>query len=275
MARPERPIDPAAGPTERFAYELRELRRKAGSPTYRRMGADGFVSYSSLSRAAGGRRFPTWAVTEGFVRACRGDAEEWERRWREALREVQLAERPALPDPTGIGTVEEFRSAVTDIRGDRDLEDIGSAMNAPRSVAQIVAAWPEQVDLATFLSFLRACGATYSDENKWSRVWQVVMHDPRRARKGPPDPATVSTPLAMRNAIESMLSSTTVNAVAARMHTTPGTVGRVLVDAERVEPDLLERFVIACGRPRTEVPAWLDARRRALAAPRPTPAAVA
>jgi len=86
MARPERAIDPAAGPVGQFACALRELRRQAGCPTYREMQAVSSVSYSSLSRAAAGRRLPTWHVTRGFVLACGGDLDDWRSRW-EASRE--------------------------------------------------------------------------------------------------------------------------------------------------------------------------------------------
>ncbi|KFG02129.1 hypothetical protein IQ62_04075 [Streptomyces scabiei] len=85
MGRPERPLDPAAGPVQRLAHELRELRRTAGSPSYRAMaeGAAGF-SATTLSQAAAGERLPSLAVVQGYVRACGGDPGEWEPRWKEA-----------------------------------------------------------------------------------------------------------------------------------------------------------------------------------------------
>ncbi|MGJ5805519.1 nSTAND1 domain-containing NTPase [Streptomyces europaeiscabiei] len=85
MGRPERPLDPAAGPVQRLAHELRELRRTAGSPSYRAMaeGAAGF-SATTLSQAAAGERLPSLAVVQGYVRACGGDPGAWEPRWKEA-----------------------------------------------------------------------------------------------------------------------------------------------------------------------------------------------
>src|SRR5207247_1275724 len=38
---------------------------------------------STLSIAAGGRTLPSLPVVQGFVRACRGDVEEWTKRWHE------------------------------------------------------------------------------------------------------------------------------------------------------------------------------------------------
>ncbi|MDT0570544.1 hypothetical protein RM704_24270 [Streptomyces sp. DSM 3412] len=88
MARPERPLDPAAGPVPRLAHELRELRRAAGSPSYRTMaGAAGF-SAAALSKAASGTRLPSLAVVQGYVRACGGDPGEWELRWKRAEAEA-------------------------------------------------------------------------------------------------------------------------------------------------------------------------------------------
>lgn len=85
VGRPERPLDPAAGPVQRLAHELRELRRTAGSPSYRAM-AEGTAGFSAttLSQAAAGERLPTLAVVQGYVRACGGDPGAWETRWKEA-----------------------------------------------------------------------------------------------------------------------------------------------------------------------------------------------
>ncbi|MGK5642486.1 nSTAND1 domain-containing NTPase, partial [Streptomyces sp. URMC 126] len=81
MARRERPLDPGDSPLLRFAADLRALRERAGSPTYRRLALLAHSSAASLSVAAGGRRFPTLAVTSAYVRACGGDVGEWEDRW--------------------------------------------------------------------------------------------------------------------------------------------------------------------------------------------------
>ncbi|MCP2244592.1 nSTAND1 domain-containing NTPase [Lentzea aerocolonigenes] len=83
MPRPEKPLDPFAGPVEQFAFDLRKLREKAGSPGYRELGRLSHYSASTLADAARGQRLPSLAVTLAFVRACGGDEELWERRWRE------------------------------------------------------------------------------------------------------------------------------------------------------------------------------------------------
>ncbi len=97
MPRPERPLDPFAGPVEQFAFDLRKLREKAGSPSYRELGRLSHYSASTLADAARGQRLPSLAVTLAFVRACGGDEETWERRWRE-IGETTTAE-PATDSP--------------------------------------------------------------------------------------------------------------------------------------------------------------------------------
>ncbi|WP_405645800.1 hypothetical protein [Streptomyces sp. NBC_00019] len=88
MARPERPLDPAAGPAQRLAHELRQLRRAAGSPSYRTMADTAGFSAATLSKAAAGTRLPSLAVVQAYVRACGGDPGEWEPRWKEAEAEA-------------------------------------------------------------------------------------------------------------------------------------------------------------------------------------------
>ncbi|MFI1191003.1 hypothetical protein [Streptomyces californicus] len=87
MGRSEKPLDPASGPVQRFAYDLRALRRTAGSPTYRAMARQAAYAAPTLSAAAAGDRLPSSAVTRAYVLACGGDPEEWERRRAEAEEE--------------------------------------------------------------------------------------------------------------------------------------------------------------------------------------------
>ncbi|MFI7408384.1 hypothetical protein ACIBU0_06920 [Streptomyces sp. NPDC049627] len=88
MGRPERPLDPTAGPVPRLAHELRELRKAAGNPSYRKMAETAGFSATTLSQAAAGERLPSLAVVQGYVRACGGDPDEWEPRWKDAEAEV-------------------------------------------------------------------------------------------------------------------------------------------------------------------------------------------
>ncbi|WP_206061471.1 WD40 repeat domain-containing protein [Nonomuraea basaltis] len=89
MGRPERALDPTAGPVQRLAHELRGLRDSAGRPSYRTMAKAAHYSVTALAEAAGGERLPSLAVTLAYVAACGGDRAAWEKRWREA--EAELA----------------------------------------------------------------------------------------------------------------------------------------------------------------------------------------
>ncbi|MFF4017970.1 DNA-binding protein [Streptomyces sp. NPDC001843] len=91
--RPESPLDPSAGHVQRFAADLRKLRVDAGSPTYRVMAQRSGHGASTLSQAAAGERLPTLPVALAYVKACGGDPEEWESRWREAAAEVAAEPR--------------------------------------------------------------------------------------------------------------------------------------------------------------------------------------
>jgi len=81
MGRPEKPLDPGEGPVQHFACELRALRADAGSPTYRSMACRAHYSPTALAQAAAGDRLPSLAVVMAFVRACGGNADDWQRRW--------------------------------------------------------------------------------------------------------------------------------------------------------------------------------------------------
>ncbi|MFJ2608742.1 helix-turn-helix domain-containing protein [Streptomyces sp. NPDC087425] len=113
MGRPERPIDPEAGPVQRLACELRALRRSAGSPSYRAMSQLADVSVTALSQAAAGERLPSAAVVRAYARACGAEPDDWERRLK-AVAEEAAPYRGADSESPYRGT-EPFQP------GDRDL----------------------------------------------------------------------------------------------------------------------------------------------------------
>ncbi|EFL20307.1 putative WD-40 repeat protein [Streptomyces himastatinicus ATCC 53653] len=103
MGRPEADLDPGLGPVQRFAFELRKLRQEAGGITYRQMARQVEVSVSTLSRAAKGEQLPSLPVALAYVRACGGEEQAWERRWRETVMELartdDLVADEAVPPP--------------------------------------------------------------------------------------------------------------------------------------------------------------------------------
>ncbi|MFJ3877863.1 hypothetical protein ACIPW5_10430 [Streptomyces sp. NPDC090077] len=102
MPRPERPLDPGAGPLPRFAADLRTLREEAGRPPYRALARRAHYSSTTLSDAAGGHTLPSLAVTLAYVEACRGDRRAWETRWHETAAEL-AASAPAREHPGTAG----------------------------------------------------------------------------------------------------------------------------------------------------------------------------
>jgi hypothetical protein len=98
VGRREKPIDPEAGPVQRFAFELRRLRQEAGSPTYRVMAHGAGYSIAALARAAAGETLPSLPLTLTYVKACGADLAEWERRWHEARAEETAAHPLAMDE---------------------------------------------------------------------------------------------------------------------------------------------------------------------------------
>ncbi|MDX3386264.1 hypothetical protein PV682_33110 [Streptomyces niveiscabiei] len=97
MGRREKPVDPGAGPAQRFAHELRELRARAGKPPYREMAARAGYSITAMSQAAAGDQLPSLAVVRAYAEALDADPDDWERRWKETdalLRAPAPDERP-------------------------------------------------------------------------------------------------------------------------------------------------------------------------------------
>ncbi|MEV6906639.1 WD40 repeat domain-containing protein [Amycolatopsis sp. NPDC051071] len=92
MPRRERPLGPGDDVVVRFAADLRLLREKAGSPTYRELSTRAGYSAAALSEAAGGRKLPGLAVTAAYVTACGGDVPAWEDRWRAIAAERAAAD---------------------------------------------------------------------------------------------------------------------------------------------------------------------------------------
>ncbi|MER6029517.1 helix-turn-helix domain-containing protein [Streptomyces sp. NPDC001851] len=88
MGRREGRLDPASGPTQAFAFELRKLRQEAGGLTYRAMAQRTSYSAATLSRAAAGEQLPSLAVALAYAQACGADAAEWEKRWHAVARDL-------------------------------------------------------------------------------------------------------------------------------------------------------------------------------------------
>ncbi|AZK93108.1 MULTISPECIES: nSTAND1 domain-containing NTPase [Streptomyces] len=96
--RRERPLDPEAGPVERFAQDLRELRMAAGGPTYRAMAIRAGYSASTLAAAARGDELPSLPLVLVYATVCGGDPAEWEARWHGTARAIKETEAVRIVD---------------------------------------------------------------------------------------------------------------------------------------------------------------------------------
>lgn len=139
MGRREKPLEPTAGPVQRFAYELRKLRVDAGSPTYRAMAQRVAYSAPTLSAAAAGERLPTLPVLLAYVSVCDGDPQAWERRWYETVaedaeRDMGEGESP-YPGLARFGTDDQAR-----FHGRGDLVDELVRLTSRRRVAAVIGA---------------------------------------------------------------------------------------------------------------------------------------
>ena len=101
MGRPEKPVDPDAGPVQRLAWQLRQTRESAGNPSYRALARKAHFSASTLADAAKGERLPSREVTLAYVAACGGDPLE---RGRHPTPAAPPADREAATKPA-VGAV--------------------------------------------------------------------------------------------------------------------------------------------------------------------------
>lgn len=129
VSRPERPLDPTAGPLQAFAHKLRMLRRQAGSPSYRVLAERVNYSVATLAEAARGLHKPSLEVAVAYVEACGADPEPWIREWSELTKVLDgLAESrqqsdrsaPAEPIPVQRRKTRSADPGAPDPRGELD-----------------------------------------------------------------------------------------------------------------------------------------------------------
>ncbi|MFI7296837.1 helix-turn-helix domain-containing protein [Streptomyces sp. NPDC050121] len=173
-------MDPDAGPVQRFAHELRLLRQKAGSPSYRVMSQRTGVSLATLSRAAGGERLPVAAVVRAYARACDADPDEWELRWQTAAGEEATA-RDAAYAAVGDAT-SPYRGLARFEPGDREL-----FFGRDRLVAELL-------DLVREHRFAAVFGASGSGKSSLLRAGLIPAAQQAAQRLGRPAAVRILTP---------------------------------------------------------------------------------
>jgi hypothetical protein len=100
-----------------FARDLRALRAKA-ELDYPEMAERSHYTMKTLASAAGGMRLPTLPVAIAYVRACGGDAAEWEERWHKLADRItadaakkQRGSGEAPPEPAEVSAAEAAEAA--------------------------------------------------------------------------------------------------------------------------------------------------------------------
>ncbi len=99
--RREKYIDSEIREAAEFALALRAERDRSGL-TYRQMAKSIHYSPTALSRAADGRKLPTWGVAEAYLRACgvpHEDLAEWHGRWTDVRLQGRLEQIKAGQQP--------------------------------------------------------------------------------------------------------------------------------------------------------------------------------
>jgi WD40 repeat protein len=133
VPRPERPLDHEDSALGQFATDLRGLREKAGTPSYRELSRIAHYSATVLSEAAGGRKLPSLAVALAYVRACGGDVDAWRQRWHEVAGGLTDPSPAGQPPYVGLAT---FQPADADRFFGRDglLDDLRGRLENRRLV---------------------------------------------------------------------------------------------------------------------------------------------
>ena len=115
MGRKLKPITDR-GPVGEHAQKLRD--RRVPGRSYRAMADKCNFSHSVLADAAAGERFPTWAVTRGFLTACDADQAEileWEKDWKAyEQRVLQLETQLGV---AAVGATQRLRHIQPDVAG--------------------------------------------------------------------------------------------------------------------------------------------------------------
>jgi hypothetical protein len=219
MPRTKNPIDPAlTGPVANFARDLRELRDRAGNPSYDVMARTGHGSKSNLSTADQGRKLPTRETLHAYVKGCGGSDHDLHRlEVRRAQIQGQLSGEPPspagrgrrrrgsvddLPDPhaiTSLPALLDHLRLIKEWAGKptfKDLEEHAEAQGLylPRSTAGDMLKKERLPKLDTLQAFLTVCGVPDEHRSALAHVHQgladIQHHRRLAARQANVEPLT-------------------------------------------------------------------------------------
>jgi len=206
MARPERPLDPAAGPLALLAIELRKLR---GKQTYSELSRKTHLAASTLNSAAGGARLPSWEVTRVFTDVCGGDLQKIRRLWEQAsvaasqdVIPVAVPGEPPRPEPETVTSVAQFIELLTRLRawaGNPSLAELNKRAGwfdlPPSTVSEMLRNKHRLPRLELVAAFVRACGLDDDQATGWEQAWAALRaRQLLPGRSLPPEPADPPSP---------------------------------------------------------------------------------
>lgn len=182
-------------PLAEFTAALRELRQRAGNPTFRTMSRRAEVSPATLHRVEVGRQIPTREAVLAYVGACDGDQDLWRHQHRELRVAARTGAKPEfvpwrgyydtareVPPPSAAALRTEMRRLR--IESGLTLHEIAERTASP-DIAPLVGMWglgvstisdlcnPQRTHVPrrrTLHGFLLAVGADHPTVEKWLRT---------------------------------------------------------------------------------------------------------
>lgn len=188
VGRPEKALDSSASPVALFAQQLRELRYKAGAPTFRDLARWTGLAPTTLSKAMGGDRLPTLAVTLRLVRVLADDEDIWRRRWEQAAAAQRQTGPFPLRSPGTTRTRQEncprpgltpaqFVQQMRRLRawaGNPSLRELYRYGGVPASTLSDILRRDRLPRLAVLQAFLHACGVPENEQREWEAAWETL-----------------------------------------------------------------------------------------------------
>ncbi|WDZ85734.1 hypothetical protein [Micromonospora cathayae] len=205
------PLEPTlTNPVAEFARGLREIRDRAGMPTYEVMARDGLSNKSSLSKADKGVKFPSRDVTLAYVRACDGPVAEWKTKWEQVAKAIgqpssrsrrstpsasTVASREAV-NPVDAMTVEDFRAKLRQVReraGNPSYKEIeeqarikGLELAASTAFDMLKPSGKGLPRRDRLIVFLSVCDVPRQQHELWTKIRELIRARQVQASTAPP-----------------------------------------------------------------------------------------
>jgi transcriptional regulator with XRE-family HTH domain len=121
---PDREPAAHASAAAQFAAELRALRERAGSPSYRDLARAAHFSVSTIADATSGKRMPTEQVVRGFAAACHESPDLWAGKLRQAADRAAASSADSTGTPQSAADGEPLRRLTLPRPGRRAVQSV-------------------------------------------------------------------------------------------------------------------------------------------------------